>query len=175
MNAKVQEFINKMKKRECERAELKKLEENSVKIEHLVALGLLDVNKCIYKRAYISFHDGSEDLRYDSKEKKFFKILKQFDAIDITDDEYQEILKYAPIKAENCEDKKLQEPSPTCANLIQVVAYILLFISILGGLISLSSGEWVPFVFIVIYCLLGCPLIIGFSKIVAVAEKKLYK
>ena len=78
MNAKVEEFIKNKKN------------------EHLLSLGLVDESKTIIKKEYIGdiFIHGA---KYDP-DKRLYYISKEINGpIEITDEEYLEILKYAPI------------------------------------------------------------------------------
>ena len=174
MNAKVQEFINKMKE-EQNAIELKRRE------EHLISLGLVDDSKTTSGIIYLEKWDGTEECKFDYKLQKYYKEGCIKAAIEVTDEEYQEILKYAPITKEETNDVK-NSCGTTWANAIKVIANILLAINIIGGLILcvvLSSDyttddfAWIPIVSALTYCIFWYPIVIGFSKVVKVAEKTL--
>ena len=174
MNVKVQEFINKMKEEEKSK-ELKRRE------EHLVSLGLLDENKITKGRVYLDNWDGTKDCKFDNDKNMYYKEDYIPAPLEVTDEEYQEILKYAPITKNETNDVK--SPSGTAwANAIKVIANILLAINIIGGFIlcivlsndyTTDDFAWIPIVSALTYCILWYPLIVGFSKVVKAAEKTL--
>ena len=167
MDAKVQEFINKMKE-----------EEKRQRDEKLISLGLTDENKKTVIREYLKYN--RYDAKYDETKKQHY-IEKEINyPIEVTEDEYQEILKYSSfIKNETIEVK---ETSTTWADAIKVIAIILLVLNIIGGFIlwlvladdyDTKDFAWIPIASALSYCILYFPLIVGFSKIVAIAERKL--
>lgn len=174
MNAKVQEFIDKMKK-EQEKREL--ITRNT----HLTSLGLVDTNKSYTERKYSNtFGDGYR--QFDEEKKLYYKEITVYAPIEVTDEEYQEILKYAPVKSQNTEKIVAKEKETTWANAINVIANILLVINIIGGIIlciilssdySTDDFAWIPIVSALTYCILWYPIIVGFSKVVKVAERAL--
>ena len=202
MNAQVQEFINKMKEEEKERELRLKEEENAKELKrkeeelkqkenHLISLGLIDKEKSSYKKIYNSERTIIYD-KWDSQEKKYYKEIKSFVPIEVTDEEYQEILKYAPLIEEKkesirtneieCKEEDTHKPETTWANAIKIIANILLVLNIIGGIIlhivladnySTDDFAWIPLVSALTYCILWYPLIVGFSKVVKVAEKNL--
>ena len=157
MNAKVEEFI-KSKKEEIE----------TRKKEHLISLGLIDYDaKCI-KRVY-TYQPTTTYSKYDpEKELYYYEVASgSYTPIEVTDEEYQEILKYAPIKEENHE-------KTSWGKIIEICAKIFFVIILLSGIICMFIVEnFSPLIVIVSYCMLFFPMIMGFSKIVAAAEKKL--
>ena len=162
MNVKAQEFINKMKAEQREK-------ELELRAEHLISLGLIDESA---SKEEIIYSDG-----YDEKQKYYKKVEVKV-PIEVTDEEYREILKYAPRT-----DKKLAKKVLTSwANIIEAIADILLIINIVGGIIlclilansyRTDDFAWVPIVAALVYGLFYYPLIVGFSRIVAIAERKL--
>ena len=175
MNPKVQEFIDKMKAEQNSK-ELKEME------ELLLSLGLVDENKSKEELIYSDVREyGDNDWKWDEKENKYCKKIQAKLPIKITDEEYQEILKYAPTKKEVIGEIKTEKETPT-ANTIKSIAKIFLILNIIGGIILfiilIENQETVVFAWIsiataIIYSLLLHPLIIGFSKIVKAAEKQL--
>ena len=168
MNAKVQEFIDKM-------IEKQKGEELKQREKHLISLGLIDENKNTYLTSKV--YPNEEGWHFDFKEQVYYKGTKS--AIEVTDEEYQEILKYAPIKEKIV---TAEEAKTTWANAINVIANILLVLNIIGGIIlfiilssdySTDDFAWIPIVSALTYCILWYPIIVGFSKVVKVAERAL--
>lgn len=154
MNAILQEFLER-KKQEQREKELKQRE------AHLASLGLVEVRGEIFLDSW----DGCGGTVWDSEIQKYRKINKK--AIEITDEEYQELLKYAPIPQK-------VEVKTNWAGTIATVATVMIFLSVLGGLLFLFlTGDVLYLVFAVVYCVLWFPILMGFSKIVAAAEKKL--
>lgn len=172
MNVKVQEFINK-KKSELQEKKIKQ------RNEHLISLGLVDESKSVEGVVYFDVWDGSKDVKWDEEKQKYSKRTYIPTPIEVTDEEYDEILKYAPIDKK---DEVKKEVETTWANAIKVIANILLVLNIIGGIIlcmvlssdySTEDIAWIPIVSALTYCILWYPLIVGFSKIVKVAEKNL--
>lgn len=165
MNGKVQEFINKM-------IEEQKGEELKQREEYLISLGLIDEEKTKREIVYLDIWDGTKDCKFDNEKNKYYKESFVPAAIKITDEEYQEILKYAPKGQEKVEKVK-ESTKTTWANAINITATIFLVLNIIGALILATEFGWIPIIIALTYCILWYPIIIGFSKIVAVAEKKL--
>lgn len=166
MDAKVQEFINKMKE-----------EEKKQRDDKLISLGLTDENKKTVIREYLNYK--RYDAKYDETKKQHYIEKEVESPIEVTEDEYQEILKYSSfIKNETTETTEIKDISTTWASTIKVIANILLVLNIIGGFILWivlvdKDFAWIPIVSALSYCILFYPLIVGFSKIVAVAERKL--
>jgi len=166
MDAKVQEFINKMKE-----------EEKKQRDDKLISLGLTDENKKTVIREYLNYK--RYDAKYDETKKQHYIEKEVESPIEVTEDEYQEILKYSSfIKNETTETTEIKDISTTWASTIKVIANILLVLNIIGGFILwivLGDKDFagIPIVLALSYCILFYPLIVGFSKIVAVVERKL--
>ena len=165
MNVQVQEFINKMK-------EEQKAKELIKREEHLISLGLLDEEKTKRGIVYLDNWDGTKDCKFDNEKNKYYKESFVPAAIEITDEEYLEVLKYAPKGQEKVEKVK-ESTKTTWANAISITATIFLVLNIIGALILAIEFDWIPIIIALTYCVLWYPIIIGFSKIVAVAEKNL--
>ena len=162
MNAKAQEFINK-KKSELQEKELR--ERN----EHLISLGLVDESKSIEGILYLDSWDGSEKCLWDEEKQKYYKRTYIPAPIELSDDEYQEILKLAPIELK---EKKVEvERRTNWAGAIVFAANLFLAISIIAGIYLSMDFGWMPIAAALTYCFLWYPIIIGFSKIVKDAEK----
>ena len=173
MNAKVQEFINKMKE-----------EERKQRDEKLISLGLIDESKTITKRTSENVNSFTPNSQWDNEKAQYYVETKEYFPIEVTNEEYKEILKYSSFANNKTEEIKevVKEVSTTWANAIKVIANILLALNIIGGFIlwivladsyKTEDFAWIPIVSALSYCILYYPLIVGFSKIVAVAERKL--
>lgn len=159
MNVKVQEFIMKMKE-----------EKENQKKKHLIALGLIDENKTTEKREYLdNFVAGA---KLDGAKNQYYIETKEYDPIEVTEEEYQEILKYAPIEEQINEKVKIGKKT-TWGNAINTTANIYLVLNIIGAFILAIEFGWIPIVVALTYCILWYPIIVGISKVVKVAEKTL--
>ena len=180
MNTKVQEFINKMKAQQEE----KELRQRK---EHLISLGLVNENNSFVGKKYFDKWDGTSACHWDNEEKKYYKKVEQKDALEVSDEEYLEILKYCPLSdtkdTYTKEDTKRIVSTPW-GDAIKTIAHILLAVNLIGGFIlfallsssySTQDFAWIAIVLGLTYAILYYPLIIGFSKIVAAAEKYLGK
>ena len=163
MNVKAQEFINKMKAEQREK-------ELELRAEHLISLGLIDESASKEEIIYSNEYDGL-GWQYDEEKQMYSKKVKNFCPIEVTDEEYQEILKYAP----RTDEKVVKKVLTSWANIIEAIADILLLIMVVGGFILfiMLDFAWVPIVAALVYGLFYYPLIVGFSRIVAIAERKL--
>lgn len=173
MNAKVQEFIDKM-------IEKQKGEELKQREELLISLGLIDEEKTKRGIVYLDNWDGTKDCKFDNEKNKYYKESFVPAAIEITDEEYQEILKYAPI----IKDIKAAGATPSetkWAKIIEFIAYIYLIGGILINILAIASTneylrENTPVVAeclsTIFYVCISFPFVMGFSRIVAAAEKK---
>ena len=176
MNAKAQEFINKMKA-EQQAKELKERE------KHLLSLGFIDEDRCKEEIVYSDVKGWNGEWKWDNEKKKYYKSEKVIVPIEVTDEEYQEILKYAPlVKEETHKEDVKPEPATTYANWIYNVARALFVINIIGGIIlsvvfyfdyEYDEFVWVPLVSAISYCVIWYPILVGFSKIVKMVEKQL--
>lgn len=109
MNPQLEKYINEKKE------EMKKQRD-----EHLISLGLIDESKTKVERIlFDSFKDGA---KYDSSLKKFIVENVTTFPIDITEDEYQELLKYTS-KTEDTqkiESKQNQDIKPDTKPTIEI-------------------------------------------------------
>lgn len=162
MNAKLESFINQKRNK------------------HLVALGLVDESKPIKTRKYTKGYEPG--YHFDQEKQLYYTDVVTYEPIDITDEEYHELLKYVPIEYEK-NDVTIESTNNTAwSNVIKVIAKILLGLNILVGIIlyfvmadsyKTEDYAWIPIVSALTYCILWYPLIVGFSKIVDFAEKSI--
>ena len=83
MHAKVKEFLDK-----------KRREEAIAKAEYLISLGLEDEDKRDVIRKYSSIK-SAEFSQYDKEKKMYYCDVELMRPVEVTDEEYKEILKYA--------------------------------------------------------------------------------
>lgn len=164
MNAKVEEFINK-KKDELREKELIKRE------KHLISLGLIDENKTKRGIVYLDKWDGTKDCKFDKDKNKYYKESYVPIAVEITDEEYQEILKYAPEELVATQQKKAKT---TWGDTIEIIAYWYLVLCIIAT-IFLFYDSGLLGVTMLLSTTVTFPFIMGVSKIVSAAEKYLQK
>lgn len=98
MNTKVQEFIDKRKKEEKEK-ELKQRE------ELLISLGLIDESKTKREREYDEHY--FKGAKFDEGKNMYYTENIEYHTIEVTDEEFEEILKYAPVENKDKKDKKI--------------------------------------------------------------------
>ena len=156
MNPVLQEFIAKAKEEKRKQRE-----------KHLVSLGLIDENKSY--RDYYDYYKADLDLKYDREKGQYYKDI--YTPIDITDEEYEELLKWLP------KENKVETNVSRYSGSIVGFSIIYLILSIICGVISFMFGSY--------FIGIGIALIIsgvityiffrGFANIVEAAERYLSK
>lgn len=156
MNPVLQEFIAKAK-----------TEKQRQKEQHLISLGLIDKEKTT--REYNDYYDLQCFPNYDRELEKYYK--EEIHPIDITDEEYEELLKWLP------KENKVESNISKYSGSIEGLAIVYLILSLIAGVICcfIEAG----------FILIGIALIIsgfityiffrGFANVVAAAEKYLSK
>lgn len=165
MNPKVEEFINKMKEKQ-----------EKEKQEYLISLGLIDETKSINTIDFFDEWDGTKECQWDYNAQKYCKKVQKFEALDVTDEEYQEILKYAPISQTQISNKsksnKKQVFQTKWANILYKLVLILSIIILIAGIVvSVIVESFFPMFYVILYVVLYIPFVIGFARIVEAAEK----
>ena len=158
----VQEFIDAMKEKQ-------KQKEQEAKNEHLIRLGLIDKEKS--NREYFPYFVNNK-CKWDEDLGKYY-IEKQV-PLEVSDEEYNEILKLAEAEVELEEEKP--KKSSNWGNAIEVIAWIAFILTIIPSIFIfiVSKFDWVA-------CLLAISaipsfcLLMGFAKLVSAAEKYLRK
>ena len=178
MNAQLEAFINE-----------KKAEQKRKRDEHLISLGLVDESKTIKEKTYFSYN--LEGCKRDNT--GFYKEMIKYTPIDITDEEYEELLKYSPITTSTTQqdknnkllvkEEKKDEPKKqskkwsSWIDKIAILSFIASIISIIAGIALCGDGEESGMI-LVIAGISGClyfPMIKGFAKMVEAAETYLQK
>ncbi len=175
-----QEFIKEMNEKQ-------KKKEQEIKNEVLIHLGLIDQEKS--QREYFPYW-VNDKCKWDEEVGKYY--IDKNVPLDVSDEEYEEILKYAEIDFEIEEIEKKRKKSTPWGNAIKTVAYIVLFVGIISNLILIFNVEepadlgyrfakkaadierW-GYIANIIYFVLSFPLLMGFAKLVSAAEKYLRK
>ena len=159
MNEKVKEFIGKMNA-------VEKADKNKKKEELLKTLGLGEVK--VIRKCSKTWVD---DYMYDASKDIYYKDEKTFVPIEVTDEEYREILKYEHVYTNQDKDKNV---GYSIASVISVLVKVITIICVIGGLIGILNHDIMG---ISICVLIGCgiyyPFLMGFAKIVEAAEKYL--
>ena len=179
MNPKVQALIDQKRKEEDIKRDQKSKDDGFMKEQYLLSLGLIDEEKSSYKKIYKDeYEDG---CLWDEDKEQWYKEESDIVLLDISDEEYQTLLKYYPPTdyLVNFKPKDKTTSELTYSEIITVTAKIFLIVTIVGCLILAfivddSVGVGVIIILGIINTLYY-PLIIGFSKIVAAAEKYLGK
>lgn len=191
MNPKVEKFLSEMK-------ESKANEAKRIRDEHLISLGLVDDEKMIKNRKYSQYW-SKKYPNYDKYKDMYYSDTEHPLPIEISDEEYEEILKIAPLSESVT---KKEKSFASWAGCIKILAYIYLFLGVSLNLILIANidkpsiAKWlyntiggenpefvkklaeqaqVDCIESIIYIVISFPFIIGFSKIVAAAEKYLRK
>lgn len=159
MNIKVKEFIDKMK--EAERVENERKKE-----ELLLSLGLCETT---IKRRY-SDNWGYGFEQYDTEKGVYYSDEETTVPIEITDEEYREILKYADVFKKQNKLKRGFSIYEIISIIAKVGALLNIFIGIILFAFVDSDLMWVP-IFMIISGCVYYPLVEGYSRIVAAAEK----
>ena len=118
--------------------------EKQKKDNHLISLGLTDEQKI--NRIYCDYTDQTEEFPlYDDKKKRYYK--ENFGALDVTDEEYNEICKYFPLKSDIFgKSSKLRNEYPalsivsTICTIIGVVILLMVVIGLFYGFSLFNSG-----------------------------------
>ena len=179
MNPKVQALIDQKRKEEDIKRDQKSKDDGFMKEQYLLSLGLIDEEKSSYKKIYKDeYEDG---CLWDEDKEQWYKEESDIVLLDISDEEYQTLLKYYPPTdyLVNFKPKDKTTSELTYSEIITVTAKIFLIVTIVGCLILafiVDDSVWVGVIIILgIINTLYYPLIIGFSKIIAAAEKYLGK
>ena len=175
-----QEFIDIME-------EKRKKKELEIKNKVLIHLGLVDKEKSY--REYFPYW-VNEKCKWDEEARKYY--IEESVPLEVSDEEYEEILKYAEIDFEIEEIEKKRRKSTPWSNAIKAVAYIVLIVGIIANLVLLFNVDeptglehriaekaadierW-EYIANIIYTVLSFPLLMGFAKLVSAAEKYLHK
>ena len=158
----VQEFIDAMKEKQ-------KQKEQEAKNEHLIRLGLIDKEKS--NREYFPYFVNNK-CKWDEDLGKYY--IEKPVPLEVSDEEYNEILKLAEAEVELEEEKP--KKSSNWGNAIEVIAWIAFILTIIPSIFIfiVSKFDWVA-------CLLAISaipsfcLLMGFAKLVSAAEKYLRK
>jgi hypothetical protein len=178
--ASAQEFIKTMNEKQ-------KKKEQEIKNEILIHLGLIDKEKS--DREYFPYW-VNEKCKWDEEVGKYY--IGKNVPLEVSDEEYQEILKYAEIELEEERKNAKQKKGGRWGNTIKIMAYIALFIGVLANIILMFTVEnisgsiyghdhklaetaaaleqWEYFKNI-IYIVISFPFLMGFANLVSAAEK----
>lgn len=180
MNARVEQFIDRMK-------EEQKVKELKQKEAHLISIGLIDESKSHTERVYCDGTGFDSDVKLDTEKQMYYKEVKKVFPIEVTDEEYQEILKYAPVSESTAEQVNGNTSKRTWSNIIKTIARIYLIGGILINLFTLlmldrdymSDNVFYQFLgeslITIFFISVSFPFVMGLSTIVAAAEKYLRK
>ena len=181
-----QEFIKEMNEKQ-------KKKEQEIKNKVLIHLGLIDQEKS--DREYFPYW-VNEKCKWDEEVGKYY--IGKNVPLEVSDEEYQEILKYAQVEVEveeEEEERKLKKGT-TWGNAIEIMAYIVLIVGIIANIIlminvkgptgatysqeyeiaaKVAEIERWGYIVNIIFFALSFPFLIGFAKLVSAAEKYLRK
>lgn len=123
MNTQVQDFLDK------KNAEIKQ-EKQKLREKHLLDLGLTQGQECVWLDSW----DGSSDCKYDSERGKYYKGTPK--AIEVTDEEYDEICKVCPEGEINVQTKIETGAEST----LTAIAICYLFAGGIGSILLFTIG-----------------------------------
>ena len=140
---KVQKFIENAKKLQIEAQELERQQQEAKRDAFLISLGLYTEEKVNIPRseAMLSTYDG---VFYDEEKKQYYVVTKN--AVDVTDEEFEEIKKYALAKEEVKQkesvelDNSAEKFLDTLNDITLVICCIAAVILIVIGIGSYSEG-----------------------------------
>ncbi len=182
----VQEFIEAMKEKQKEK-------ERESKNEILISLGLVDKKNS--HREYYPYR-VNEKCKWDEEVEKYY--IDKHTPLEVSDEEYKEILKYAQIEGEGEGEGEEEKPkkSTNWGKSIETIVWIILIVGIIANIILMTNVKgptdatygqlyeieaeaaeierWGYFVNIIFFAL-PFPFLIGFAKLVSAAEKYLRK
>ena len=172
MNPIVEDFLSK-------RRALQRDEALIQREEHLISLGLVE-DRTEERVCYFDEWDGTKACKWDANKQKYYKVVELPVPIEVTDEEYEQILKYAPIN----EPKKSPVKKPVrgggsrWGNIIETLAVSMLVLSIVGIIfISFLLGVDTSIIWVVLFAIplaiISFVITMGFAKIVEAAEDRL--
>lgn len=154
MNAKVKEFIASAKEQQL-------AQEKKKKDEILIKLGLYEEEKI--------YSDKQEDylFHFDYDERRWYKRIKK--PIELTDKEYEEVLKYY-VEKDVVEEKSVEVPS---ANGLRVWRGIMIAVTIIGAITffilgAVDDSGWFIYIPCIMFSIL--PLCSLFGAIADITE-----
>jgi len=124
MNEKVENLI----KREKDRLDTSK---KQMRDNHLISLGLVDESKS--ERVYQDYFSEKYDT-YDNEKQKYY--TEKLFALEVADEEYEEICKYFP---PTLTQKEIFKTATTAENILNIIAVIVLVCGIIGALVCLFT------------------------------------
>ena len=170
MHSKLKFFLDEKREQESRKA----LAEREA---HLISLGLVE-ESTKEQVLYFDEWDGTKSCTWDEKIQRYSKVVQAPVPIEVTDEEYAQILKYAPIEASKDKTKKRGlRGKRTWANTIEIVATLLVVLScVLVVLLAGVEQSMLSYLPLILPCVIvSFVLMMGFAKIVAAAEEILDK
>lgn len=158
-----QEFIKEMNEKQ-------KKKEQEIKNEVLIHLGLIDQEKS--HREYFPYW-VNDKCKWDEEVGKYY--IGKNVPLDVSDEEYEEILKYAEFDFEVEEIEKKRKKSTNWGKYIEFIAWIVLMLTIIPSIFIFIVGfQWDVFL-LVIGAIPSFCILMGFAELVSAAEKYLRK
>ena len=137
---------------------------------------MIDETKSVETIEYYDAWDGTKECQWDYNAQKYCKKVQKYEALDVTDEEYQEILKYAPISETQILNNKKHISQTKWANVLYKLGLILSIIILIAGIVvSVVAKSFLPMFYVILYVVLYIPFVIGFARIVEASEKYIEK
>lgn len=172
MNPKVQKLIDQKKDQE-------NIKENIKRKNYLLSLGLIDTENSSYTKYYK--YEWEEGCDWDEEKEQWYKPVGKLVPLDVTEEEYQQLLKYYP-------PTEIENDTTPVEDLTSETSWSVIITRIIKICIILQIVGWISCVFTldgffrwyiplcgIILALLTYPFIFGYAKIVGAAEKYLEK
>lgn len=144
MNPQVLEFIEQAKKTQIETSDLEMQRQQAERDALLISLGLYR-NEIVEVEKQVAYKINFDGVKYDEENDIYYREIKC--ALDVTDEEFEEIKKYAPQK-ENIGRKEGDDINNSAEQLLGVinglslvVCCILALILVVGGISNSESYE----------------------------------
>lgn len=156
--------------------------------KHLIEIGLIDKNRS----RYTDFNGNTlTKEKYDSFIAAGYTVYEQKEALEVTDEEYAEICKYAPEKSitDGVADRAAERGIANFANAVKIIGVILwIILALIGFIVGLvvadsswefSVGLFIAYFFCGVFsgfiCWLGCYLTWAVLKVFTNISNTLYR
>ena len=126
-NEKVENLIEQEKSRQD-------TSQKQMRNEHLISLGLIDENKTERKYLDNPYDVDDASRKYDTETNKYY--TERHTALDVTDEEYEEICKYFPTILTK---KEILKTATVAEQTLNIIAIVVLVCGIIGALVCLLT------------------------------------
>ena len=160
MKEQVENLLKKGKEKVIAAQERKIASDKRKRDNHLISIGLIDEEKI--NRIYSD--NEFFQSKFDEKKGKYYK--EEVVALEVTDDEYEEICRYFPPKTEKTEKTETTVVSGTTNKRYPALRTTVGFFSVLAGIIGVAAVIFAVISFAQEMGMLAIPIIVGGAIIV---------